>query len=367
MMPMLRFLALLSALLAAGCAAGAKDVAGPPSAFQACDAVPAQEWTRSLARGRKATEEELRDVVREERTTAISPTKHALLLSYYAQKRSLNGDEIARVERSLGVLIRECSSAVIWQQVASFAAILSHDRAVYLRSRALWRRESQRHPNDPRVLASAADFMIVGDDDVEALRLVGRAIELSASNFRYYAQRARLYARLDGEQAKQVCGKHSCSEEAHNAFEEALALAESERRSIAVAAARAALHADDFVTAEKLANGLIGGAQRDDAPILGDELHHGHLVLGSIALARKDVDSAKRHLLLAAMTSGSAVLSTFGPNMALAKQLLELGERDVVLEYLRRCASFWDRPQLAEWSASIQRGEVPDFGPHLSY
>ena len=65
------------------------------------------------------------------------------------------------------------------------------------------------------------------------------------------------------------------------------------------------------------------------------------------------------------------VLSSFGPNMALAKELLEAGEKAAVIEYLQLCKNFWDYAQkrgtLDRWIKTIKAGEIPEFGPNLIY
>ena len=53
--------------------------------------------------------------------------------------------------------------------------------------------------------------------------------------------------------------------------------------------------------------------------------------------------------------------------MSLAKELLEQGHKDVVLEYLTLCGKFWKDPKLSQWTETIQAGGVPDFGGNLSY
>ena len=55
--------------------------------------------------------------------------------------------------------------------------------------------------------------------------------------------------------------------------------------------------------------------------------------------------------------------------MSLAKELLEKNQSDVVLHYLGLCKTFWkmDRGKLDQWSATIRRGEIPDFGSNLDY
>ncbi len=49
----------------------------------------------------------------------------------------------------------------------------------------------------------------------------------------------------------------------------------------------------------------------------------------------------KKYLIAAGKSPGSPQMDSFGPNMTLAKDLLEKGERDAVLEYFMRCRKFW--------------------------
>lgn len=104
----------------------------------------------------------------------------------------------------------------------------------------------------------------------------------------------------------------------------------------------------------------------------GNAIHHANLMLGRIALKEGNVKLAKSFLLKAGQTPGSPQLNSFGPNMLLAKELLELGETDVVLEYLELCAKFW-QPQFQqmwgfqEWKKQIENGQLPDFKANLYY
>lgn len=54
----------------------------------------------------------------------------------------------------------------------------------------------------------------------------------------------------------------------------------------------------------------------------GNAIHHGHLVLGRVALAVGDLETARSDLLAAGRTPGSPQLNSFGPNMRLAKDVL---------------------------------------------
>jgi hypothetical protein len=99
----------------------------------------------------------------------------------------------------------------------------------------------------------------------------------------------------------------------------------------------------------------------------GNAIHNGHVVLGRLALIRGDVESASKELLLAGKTPGSPQLDSFGPNMSLAKELLDHGQRDVVLQYFDECQVFWrsDFGALKKWRMLVRLHLPPDFGVNL--
>jgi hypothetical protein len=98
-------------------------------------------------------------------------------------------------------------------------------------------------------------------------------------------------------------------------------------------------------------------------------IHHGHIQLGRVALARGDLSTARTELLEAGRVSGSPQLNSFGPNMQLALELLREGDRAVVLEYFRLCRTFWElgRSELDTWEDEVVRGQVPKFGDNVRY
>lgn len=103
----------------------------------------------------------------------------------------------------------------------------------------------------------------------------------------------------------------------------------------------------------------------------GNRVHHGNLVLGRIALREGNIEEAKSRLIAAGNTPGSPQLNSFGPNMALAKALLEIGEREVVLEYFKLCSTFWSsdraKDKLDKWGDLAAAGRIPDFRANLNY
>jgi hypothetical protein len=99
----------------------------------------------------------------------------------------------------------------------------------------------------------------------------------------------------------------------------------------------------------------------------GHEVYYAEIVLGRVALARGDTETAKRRLLLAGQTTPVGALATFGPNMSLARELLLVSQSEAVLEFLVECKRFLivDVGRVERWSSEIRQGKVPDFGASL--
>jgi hypothetical protein len=143
-----------------------------------------------------------------------------------------------------------------------------------------------------------------------------------------------------------------------------------QRISLLLKLAPAALAANKVEKARSYAQELLrlSEAQSNFVEASGQAIHIGNLILGRIALMAGKVSKAKEYLLAAGRTSGSSPLKTFGPNMLLAKELIEKGERDVVIEYFDLCAKFWERHggKLELWKSVVRQGKLPDFGFNLT-
>ena len=135
-------------------------------------------------------------------------------------------------------------------------------------------------------------------------------------------------------------------------------------------AAKNALNAGKKEDAKKLAEELEKLApQFKDDWNYGNAIQDANLVLGRLALAEGNIKEAKRRLLASADSKGSPQLNSFGPNMSLAKALLEKGERDTVLAYFKLCGRFWKMgvEKLKLWTETVKKGELPEFGANLVY
>ncbi len=102
----------------------------------------------------------------------------------------------------------------------------------------------------------------------------------------------------------------------------------------------------------------------------GNVAHKMMILIGLKSLLEEDdLAGAKNCLILASQVQGSPQLNTFGPNMLLAKALLERGEFETVERYLEHCRSFWvmGTPTLDTWIAQVRDHSIPDFGANIEY
>ena len=137
--------------------------------------------------------------------------------------------------------------------------------------------------------------------------------------------------------------------------------------------ARSGLDAGDLDGAQKIANSLLMLVPRLKADprfssSVDEILHHSHLILGRIALRKGNIEVAKANLLDAGRVGGGGTLSSFGPNMALAKELLEKHEKETVLQYFELCRKFWKfSNRMDPWIEAIRNDQIPNFGANLNY
>lgn len=134
--------------------------------------------------------------------------------------------------------------------------------------------------------------------------------------------------------------------------------------------ATAAFNAAEYDKARTIAVSLIEEAERwKDNWNYGNAIHAANLVLGRIALARGEIDDAKKFLLAAGRVPGSPQLKSFGPDMVFAREMLKRGETETVLAYFDLVEKFWEKrsAKLDEWRAAIAKGDEPDFGANLRY
>jgi hypothetical protein len=131
-----------------------------------------------------------------------------------------------------------------------------------------------------------------------------------------------------------------------------------------------AFDAGDMIKARAYAEQFISAAAASKGGWnTGNLTHKGNLVLGRIVVREGRIADALIFLERSGQTTGSPQMNSFGPNMSLAKDLLEAGETAAVLAYFERCRAFWKMggSQLDKWAAEVRNGKIPNFGANLHY
>jgi len=317
---------------------------------------PREEVMRILDGG-KLSEEQAAELESRIKETPGDLEARSQLLGYY-QMRAFKSPTArkARQAHVMWIIEHQPDSSLAR---SGFVDLNPHlDGEVYYKARDMWLATAKQRADDPAILGSAARFLLLNDrDSAKRFFLAGARLEPECPDWpRHLAGLVSLHA-SDKKAAAEALGY----------YERAMALMDSEDAKAWLSqAVKTAFAAEEFEKAETMAKELAT-TPRDRRD--GDAIHHGNLILGRLALRRGELDKAKQHLLAAGRTPGSAVLSSFGPNMTLALELIEKGERQVVLEYFELCARFWknDDGRLKAWAATVKGGGTPDFGANLNY
>lgn len=139
--------------------------------------------------------------------------------------------------------------------------------------------------------------------------------------------------------------------------------------------AQAALEAKETELAKQHAIETLQKNTDETSDHYGNVIHNANQILGRCALREGNLADAKAYLLKAGATPGSPQLNSFGPQLHLARELLEKGEKETVLQYLDLVSKFWASENeqsalgqqiskehaalIAGWKREIANGKIP--------
>ena len=238
-------------------------------------------------------------------------------------------------------------------------------------AKRLWLHQVETKPSDSHILHNAGQFFSWIHEFPQSEDLFERARAIDPGDYDTAFRLATDYWH-DARYSKSSDQLRTSAIKALGQFEQALKNAKdnTQRRNTLPDAAQAAFEAGDSAKAAAWSIEMLTAAEKaENGREYSDEVHYGNIVLGRIALRQGDTTSASTHLLKAADTTGNSHLDTFGPNMMLAKEMLDRGWNKPVLEYLEACSKFWksDDGKLAKWQSDVAAGKTPDFGANLRY
>jgi tetratricopeptide (TPR) repeat protein len=312
--------------------------------------------------GRNLSAEDARSLEIQVKAAPDDVAARTELLGYYMRLAFSSQEAREARQQHILWLIRNRPEAPILS--TPYAGLDHHlDGSAFEEGRKAWLAQVDRQPKNAAILGSTAAYLLFDDSDAAA-RLYQRAEAAEPQNPEWSRHLGHLYtlglSRKTGEE------KQKSAQAALGAYERSLANMDGEEREgLLPELAKVALEAGEAAKARGYAEEML----KSDASgwNAGNLVHHGHLVLGRIALRDGDMKTAQEHLLAAGKTKGSPQLNSFGPNMTLAKELLEKGERQTVLEYFKLCGAFWKKGVLDAWTEEVQAGKIPDFGANLEY
>ncbi len=324
---------------------------------QACSPEPVEE---AMAGGDLSTAE----VAALEQAVAKHPddlSARTRLLGYYFT-RQFSSRRVAEARRKhiLWIIANRPEARIAGEPYCELDANI--DRSGYAHAKNLWLNQTKSHAQDTRILGHAAWFFLRSDEAL-AESLLKQAQQLEPGNPHWPDQLGLLYGlRHEGNAAGKALAE----------YEQAQAVDRSEySRYVRLdKLAKSAFDAGETEKAARYASELLNasGAHPKDWNY-GNAIHHGNTVLGRIALKQGDIRQAGEFLLKAGATPGSPQLNSFGPSMTLARELLEKGETETVLQYFELCRKFWKMggAQLDNWTRGVKAGQTPDFEANLRY
>ncbi len=316
----------------------------------------------------------------QEKQTAANPNDyaaHLTLLGYYLNSTIYNKPLSAAAaapayRQQIFWMIRNHPESLLFSR-ADLGLPRRMMSAAFAKDTELWQAQIASHPSRADILGNAAEYYLLHNKALAETYLL-RAQALEPQNSKWPGKLGELY-RLEGE------GPHPSAEVIQQSakkalieYEKAAMLAnKTSQPSTSADLAKTAFDAGEYNKARQYADALLMRSQSKQPTGFdsSDDAHAANLVLGRLALHNGDIAGAEAHLLAMGRVSGSPVLDSFGPNMQLAQDLLERGDRQPVLAYFDECAKFWTyqpaKATLATWTAQVKQGEIPDFQGNLVY
>jgi len=320
---------------------------------------PREDTSDLMMKGHNLSSQEADDLEAKLKVSPNDLSIRAILLGYYSGKNERPLIE-ARQNHVLWVIENHPESELAGSSECEVLKSLNEEH--YTQARKVWLKQLELHENEVTVLGNAASFFFLEDKEL-AESLLKRAEIMDPGNPEWPEQLGHLYSLELGDTFGKT--RRQAAARSLEKYERALSLADNEfdEADLLGRVAKAAFEAGNMVKAKAQAAALLGKyGQNKDSYGYDDAVFDGNQVLGRVALRTGNIASAKRHLLASARISGSPVLSSFGPDMTLAKELLEKRQQTAVVEYLHLCATFWDKAaRLKAWEDDIRKGRLPNF------
>ena len=344
-----------------------------------------------LQEGRRLTSAQVEAIETDLKSNPSDEAQWARLLGYYAgQATETNALPLARIEariieaRPLSPLVDPASKSLfspLWIDPKCFEVVANK-----------WITVARQNGSNAAILACAGRFLMrepsAGNYARQGEEFLQRARALEPRNTRRSLELAEQYLNEAHPCFDNPNGNAAAARKALACFQTAWRdLAEGGRDTnnlkVRQSMTRAAFWAGEYDQAKKYAQDwLKASAKMEQMPAAathneritrqwdrGEAIHDANMILGEIALSEGKTKEAGQFLIEAGKVTGGLTLSSYGPDLALAKDLLDLGENQAVLTFFEECNVFWTtgRDSLVQWKKTILAGQKPDFGPGFHF
>ena len=329
-----------------------------------CFTAFAESVSRLTMSGSRLTAEEVESLEKQIEKDPNDITSRTKLLGYYFRKQFQKSARDAKQKHVLWLILNSPESEVLATPYGELNPLMYKE--AYSQCKKAWTNQLKTKPANLKLLENSANFFLQHDREL-ARESLQKARSLDMKNPKWPKKLGFLYSL--GMMRKPLEAKQNAAGKALEQYEIAFELStDSQQGYLLKSLAKVSLAAGKPQKAKEYAEKML--SQNRPGWNYGNNIHYGNIILGKIALASNDIEQAKKRLIEAGKTPGSPQLNSFGPDMALANELLRKGEKDVVLEYFELCSKFWKRARnlqkLQKWSAEVKEGKVPDFGPNLT-
>jgi tetratricopeptide (TPR) repeat protein len=289
-------------------------------------------------------------------------TDLTILLGYYFGKECRSRAARTRRQKHILWLIENMPEADVLALPEGHFLEASEPEA-YLKGKKIWLEQIEKNPGSFRILGHSANYLFLSDREL-AERSFRKAMLVDPENPWWPHSLAHLYS--FGKWNKSASERRDSAGKALEQLEKAYNLFPDEAKNYILRdLAKTAYEAEEIKKAKRFAEKMLDSdIERWD---IDRDINHGNDILGRIALGVGEIEKAKDHLIAAGSTRGAPPLGWFGPSMSLAKELLEAGEKDSVLQYLELCSRSWkrSRKKTKKWARAINKGKIPDLDASL--
>ncbi|MCA9229560.1 MAG: hypothetical protein KDA57_02830 [Planctomycetales bacterium] len=259
------------------------------------------------------------------------------------------------------------------------------DEKAWVAGGKLWLEHVKAYSTDPVIAGNAGIYhytdIFRAEAQDQAIALLQQAHELDPQNGQWVWFLGDIYSSKSSAFETTADQRQAFAKQSLEYLEESMRLSDRQASAVQKSSELAAMAhaAGEFEKARSYAKERLQAATpQSESWNYGNVIHNMNVILGRIALQEGKLDEAKHYLLEAGKSPGSPQLNSFGPQFTFARELLEQGEKAVVIEYLDSVGKFWADPEardpsnqnsvrvaqehaqlLAKWKKEILEGTIP--------